>query len=273
MPAATPAAAAVRTLQGSRHLSNQVRAVARWIAHSREHTNYTFELTDNNIDQLGWWVAAVARVPVEDARRYINEAQDDRQLKEHYSWAIRQSPRWRLADPELRLHKRLGWYALIRATRPRHVVETGTDKGLGSIVMAAALLRNGTGKLTTMDINAHAGDLISGPYADVVDAKVGDSVQLLRHMSEPVDMFLHDSLHTSEHETLEFNAVAGQLSTGALVLSDYAHASLALSRWSECNGRGYLFFAEEPVDHWFPGEGIGASFPIYASSKKTGRDI
>ena len=37
--------------------------------------------------------------------------------------------------------RRLGWYALVRALKPRTVVETGADKGLGSCVLAALRLR------------------------------------------------------------------------------------------------------------------------------------
>jgi hypothetical protein len=46
----------------------------------------------------------------------------------------------------------------------------------------------------------------------------------------------------------------------ALVLSDNAHDSAALSDWAEQTGRHYLFFRESPLDHWWPGDGIGASW-------------
>ena len=36
----------------------------------------------------------------------------------------------------------IGWYSLIRATRPKIVIETGVDRGLGTAVIAAALKRN-----------------------------------------------------------------------------------------------------------------------------------
>ena len=33
-----------------------------------------------------------------------------------------------------------------------------------------------------------------------------------------------------------------------------------LSDWAERSGRHYLFFKEQPLDHWWPGDGIGAAW-------------
>ena len=45
-----------------------------------------------------------------------------------------------------------------------------------------------------------------------------------------MDIFLHDSLHTFEHEAAELAAVGPRLTPNALVLSDNAHATDALMR-------------------------------------------
>ncbi len=259
-PLATPAAVLFRVRRAAGHLRREVRNVSRWVITSREHSNYTYELTTVNLQQLAWWVAAVANVPVHEARGYIHEIQNDEELFAHIEHFTRISPRWRLADREVRLHKRIGWYALLRALKPEHVVETGTEKGLGTVVIAAALRRNGRGHVTTIDTNPDSGYLIQGFYQPFVDRKIGDSLSVLRSMDESVGVFLHDSLHTPEHEAQEFNAVSPLLSETAVVLSDYAHASAALPNWAEQHGRSYLFFAERPQGHWFPGEGIGAAF-------------
>src|SRR5690606_28957548 len=120
---------------------------------SREHTNYTYDLSDLNRTYLAWFVANVAGIDVAEARGYLDEVFEDRELARHVIDATMASARRGLADPVARIGRRAGWYALVRATRPRHIVETGTDKGLGAVVLAAALLRNGTGRLTTIDIN------------------------------------------------------------------------------------------------------------------------
>ena len=68
---------------------------------------------------------------------------------------------------------------MVRAMQPDHVVETGTHLGLGSCVIAAALLRNGHGRLTTIDIDSEAGHLIAEPWASVIDRRTGSSVDEL----------------------------------------------------------------------------------------------
>ncbi|MFL6153809.1 MAG: class I SAM-dependent methyltransferase, partial [Ornithinibacter sp.] len=182
------------------------------------------------------------------------------ELRAHVRGVTAASSRRGLADRTVRFGRRVGWYALVRSLRPEHIVETGTDKGLGSVVLAAALLRNGTGRLTTLDVNEESGYLVTGRYGAVVDRVVGDSVHELSGMTDKVDLFLHDSLHTFEYETAEFGAVEPLLRPGAVVLSDNAHDSDALSTWAEATGRTFSFFDERPAGHWYPGDGIGAAW-------------
>jgi hypothetical protein len=260
-PFARTAALPMRAARVARHDARVLTQSARWLIQSREHTNYTFDLTPLNLEHLAWWVADATGVGVDDIRGYIAEAANDTRLKRHVQAATLASSRRGLADREVRLHKRFGWYALVRALRPNHVVETGTDKGLGAVVLAAALLRNGTGQLTTMDANPCAGYLIHDEYAAVSTLTIGDSVQNIAHLPTPVDLFLHDSLHTREHELAEYEAVAPLLTAGAIVLSDNAHATDALPLWAEATGRRFSYFQEQPLGHWYPGGGIGLAQP------------
>lgn len=231
----------------------------RWLVKSREHTNFTYELTGLNREHLAWFVATITSKPVAEIRGYFDELDGDEELREAVRSGTAASARRLLADPVARWHKRVGWYALVRALRPAHVVETGTDKGLGSLVFAAALLRNGAGQLTTVDTNSDAGYLITGRYAEVVDRRVGDSLSILSDLGD-VDLFLHDSLHTEAHETAEYQAVEPVLTPDALVLSDNAHVTPALPNWAEATGRRFLYFQEQPAGHWYPGGGIGAAY-------------
>jgi predicted O-methyltransferase YrrM len=236
-------------------------APARWLVRSREHTNYTYDLSPLNIVQLAWFVSDLAKRPIGDAIAAINEIAGDEDLVAHVLAAVQASPRRGTMDRSVRLGRRLGWYALVRLLTPAHVVETGTDKGLGTCVLAAAVLRNGVGRVTTIDINPNAGTLIAGPYASVVDRRVGDSVAALASL-ENIDLFVHDSDHSPEHELRELLAIAPRLGSSALVLSDNSHATDVLPRWAEQTGRRFAFFAEKPLGHWYPGAGIGASQPL-----------
>lgn len=240
------------------HDARAVRKTARWLVGSREHTNLTYDLTPLNREHLAWWVAEVTGATVRDARVLFDEIEQDTALMHYLSTAVANSERRRLMDPP-RYGKRIAWYALVRLLRPSLVVETGTDKGLGSVVFAAALLRNGAGRLVTIDVNDFAGSLIGGPYAAVVDVRVGDAVAEVGEITEPIDVFLHDSLHTDEHETAEYTVAGPRLSESGVVLSDNAHVTTALPRWAEQHDRRYLHFQEQPADHWYPGGATGAS--------------
>jgi hypothetical protein len=259
-PLAPVAAFPFRFAATARAASRQIGAGTRWLFTSRENTNYTYDLTPRNREHLAWFVAGLAKIDVDEARGYLTEVETDSELAGHIARATRDSPRRWLADPTARFGRRVGWYALVRALKPANVVETGTDKGLGTVVLAAAIMRNGSGRLTTIDINPASGYLVTGEYAEVTDRIIGDGVETLKTLSD-VDFFIHDSDHSSEYEAREFEAITTHLSAGALVLSDNSHASDSLPNWAEKNHRHFQFFDERPARHWYGGAGIGASLP------------
>jgi hypothetical protein len=113
-----------------------------WGLSSREFTNYTYDLTDTNLRYLAHTVAAVTGKPLETIEGYLREPYADGELVEH---VIRQTVRSELcylADDDCRFGRRLGWYAFVRAVKPEVVVETGVDKGLGSVLICHALIKN-----------------------------------------------------------------------------------------------------------------------------------
>jgi hypothetical protein len=253
------AAFPLRTAMVARYDARLIGRSVDWLVRSRETTNLTYDLDALNRDQLCWFVSAVSGTAVGQVRAWIQELEDDNQLFDHVTRRLSTNPRRGISAKEPRWARRFGWYALVRAIQPEHVVETGTHLGLGSCAIAAALLRNGHGRLTTIDIEPEAGYLIGEPWANAVDRRIGSSIDVLEDLRD-VDMFLHDSLHTYDYETKELAAVEPNLRVGAIILSDNAHASSALSDWAERTGRHYLFFKEQPAGHWWPGDGIGAAW-------------
>lgn len=230
-----------------------------WLVHSRETMNFSYDLDPLNQDQLCWFVSAITGADIKKVRAWVQELEEDTDLLDQMTKRLSLNPRRGISSTEAHWGRRLGWYALIRSAQPEHVIETGTALGLGSCVIAAALLRNGHGRLTTIDTDPDAGYLIQEPWASVIDCRIGNSIDVLRTVRK-VGMFIHDSLHTYDHESREFAAVQPNLQSNAIVLSDNSQETPALSDWAERTGRQYLFFREVPVDHWWPGEGIGAAW-------------
>ncbi|MFJ8577364.1 class I SAM-dependent methyltransferase [Micromonospora sp. NPDC093277] len=259
------AAFPTRLARVARYDSRLLGASARWLFTSREHHNYTYDLTKLSKQQLAWFVSVVCEVPVGQVRGWFAELEGDDTLRGHIEAATAASARRGLADRQVRYARRIGWYAMVRARRPAHVVETGVDKGLGSCVLAAALLRNTAeghpGRLTSLDINPEAGYLARAtPWADVVDLVIGDSIASIRALDRPVDIFLHDSDHSRGHEKNEFDAVEAKLAAGAMLLTDNATVTNVLAEHAERAGRRFLAYRETPAGHWYPGDGIGVAW-------------
>jgi hypothetical protein len=268
-PIARGAAFPKRTMMVARYDAHLIGRSVDWLVHGRETHNLTYDLDSLNQDQLCWFISSVTGAEIGQARGWMRELADDSNLVDHLTRRLSSNPRRRICATEPHWARRSGWYSIVRAAQPDHVVETGTHLGLGSCVIAAALLRNGHGRLTTIDIDAEAGYLIGEPWASVIDRRVGPSTDMLGALRD-VDMFLHDSLHTYDYETGELAAVEPNLRVSAVVLSDNAHESSALSDWAERSGRHYLFFKEQPLDHWWPGDGIGAAWSGWDHGRRPG---
>ncbi|MFI7609141.1 class I SAM-dependent methyltransferase [Micromonospora sp. NPDC049366] len=254
-----------RLVSVARHDAKVLRTSARWLVTSREHHNYTYDLTKLSRQHLAWFVSVVCDVPVKQVRGYLAEVESDEPLRRHIEQTTAGAARRGLADRHVRYARRIGWYAIVRATRPAHVVETGVDKGLGSCVLASALLRNADeghpGRLTALDINPEAGYLVrDGRWSEVVDLVIGDSIASIGALDRPVDLFLHDSDHSREHERREFEAVEPKLAPGGMLLTDNVTTTNVLAEHAERTGRRFLAYRETPADHWYRGDGIGVAW-------------
>jgi predicted O-methyltransferase YrrM len=236
----------------------------KWIFKSRETSNFTYDLQDLNKRYLATLIAQVVGTTSSVIMAFFEEIESDVELKSHITAATLRSDRAFMADQQVHFARRIGWYAFARALKPRIIVETGVDKGLGSCVLAAALLRNAQqghgGKYFGLDINPQAGYLLSGRYADYGAILYGDAIESLREIDSGIDLYISDSDHSAEYEALEYRAVAGKLSARAIILSDNAHVTDKLLEFSLATDRHFLYFQEKPANHWYPGASIGISF-------------
>ena len=241
-----------------RHLARNFKESIPWLFRSKEFANFTYDLTAANKEYLAWFVADICGVPASEIRDYFNELENDSQLDAYIKTGLANHRRGNEIDRQAFFGRRLGWYAIVRATKPLVVVETGTEKGLGSLVLAEALLKNGSGRLITIDMEPSSGLLIGAEYGGVIERVISDSLLAISKIDQ-IDLFIHDSDHSAEHEAQEFEILRSHLTADAIVLSDNSHATTELANWSLQNGRRFMYFAEEPLNHWYPGAGIGVS--------------
>jgi hypothetical protein len=253
-----------RIYNASKYYNKKYWQILKWGFKSREESNYTYALLPSNLRYLADTISVVTGVEHQTILNYIIEAETDSVLKETIKKAIKNSSLKRHADREIYFGRRLGWYAFARIIKPGIIIETGIDKGLGSILLCAALLRNNEegfpGRYYGTDINPAAGYILSGKYKEAGQILYGDSIQSLLNFHDPIDLFINDSDHSTEYEYQEYKTVEKLLTANSIILGDNSHCSDKLAAFSNETGRNFLFFREEPMNHWYPGAGIGISF-------------
>lgn len=235
-----------------------------WLFASREDTNFTYDLTPVCLRNLAHGLATVLDRPPGEIAAYFEELRADEPLARWIRERSAQGARRYRSDLEARFGRRLAWYAAVRARKPAVVVETGVDKGLGSVVLCAALLRNAAegapGRYFGTDINPEAGELLGGEYASVGRILLGDSLESLSSLPLAIDLFINDSDHSASYEAAEYEMVAPKMSQAGMILGDNAHVTTKLSEFAEKNGYRFVFLNEQPAGHFHPGCGVGIAW-------------
>lgn len=239
-------------------------SLVRWLVKSNELTNFTYDLEASNKRYLASLIADISNVEFDSVMSYIKEIEENEQLLQHIAKATKQNEWGFMADPEARFGRRIGWYAMARTLKPKTIVETGVDKGLGACVLIAALQKNQeegyAGRYYGTDINPIAGYLLSGEYVKYGRILYGDSIESLNKLDITIDLFINDSDHSADYEAEEYRTVANKLSDRAIILGDNSDSTDKLLEFSLQTGRSFIFFKEKPLAHWYPGDGIGISF-------------
>lgn len=148
---------------------------------------------------------------------------------------------------------RITLYAAIRACRPKVVVETGTAAGASATYLLAALERNGRGSLYSIDDardRSHIGYLVPDRLQARCNLRYGNSLVLVPEIYRevgPIDFFIHDSLHTYEHMTDEYELFYQLIEPGGVIGS---HDILMSNAWRH-------FIKRHRVEEWGAVKNLG----------------
>lgn len=179
------------------------------------------------------------RSPRQSIDEYRNEILGDRLLRESFRKAVDA----RLIGGEFDEHvgpRKVGniatYYGLIRELKPSVVVETGTSHGESASLILAALNRNGSGKLISINLPAVRGELtmeatlkqaeigcrIPDSYKDRWEYVRGDAKEFLPKVliENRTNIFIHDSLHTRTHMLYELHVARALVPEGGIIVSD-----------------------------------------------------
>jgi Methyltransferase domain len=136
---------------------------------------------------------------------------------------------------------RIAW-CLARHLRPGRVLETGVGRGLTTRVVLEALERNGTGRLWSVDLpplleNALAAETgaavtpqLRGRWTLVTGSSRHVLPGLLRDIG-PLDLFVHDSMHTTRNVSFELGRAWPALAAGGAALIDDAERNHGVRRF------------------------------------------
>lgn len=123
---------------------------------------------------------------------------------------------------------------LIRKEKPRVVVETGLWDGFGAEFILGALDENGKGHLYSidpMDPNHNSNGMFGNPDQYFAHPIVHERFTFIREYSEkaleplfnnvgPFDMFIHDSDHSYEVQTFEYESAWRMVRSGGIIVTD-----------------------------------------------------
>ena len=154
-------------------------------------------------------------------------------------------------------------YALLRALRPAVVVETGVCNGVSTAFLLLALDRNGEGRLHSIDFPEFAdpattadafwegkggavvprgkepGWMIPASLRERWELRLGrsqDELPPLLARCEPIDIFMHDSEHSYECMTFEFEHAFRALRPGGALVADDVNVNDAFADFARANG-------------------------------------
>jgi predicted O-methyltransferase YrrM len=243
------------------YFSPQLIELFRWSIRRTEDHNYYYELEEDNYLYLCHFLSTTFGTPVREVESYLNEILSDHEIRDILASNFKNDPR--LKDSSPYIGRRVGWYIIVRIMKPKLVFESGVFQGLGSLVICKALSFNKiegyTGTYLGTDIDPSSGVFFKGDLAIYGQILFDDTVSAVNALDTDIDLYICDSDHSATYELKEYQAAKSKMSEDGIIISDNAHATNVLAKWSEVNNKNFFFFKEVPKNHWYPGGGIGIS--------------
>ena len=166
-----------------------------------------------------------------DVLRYVNEVRSDMVLQHHVKFCLSEFRRRGVTGvtPDVDCQT---LYALVRALKPKIVVESGMYYGASAAFILSAMERNGMGTLHSIDLPSESADafgttfglgcMVPLPVRHRWTVHWGDSRQLLLPLLQglgEIEMFFHDSVHTYPFMMWEFTSAWSALTSGGVLAS------------------------------------------------------
>ncbi|BAE50240.1 class I SAM-dependent methyltransferase [Paramagnetospirillum magneticum] len=235
-----------------------------WTFRSRDIASRSYHTTRLNQDELCWTIAAVTRIPIERIMGWRDEILADDDLARHVRRAVESSPERWSHDPDYRLGRRLAYYLLTRALRPKRVIEAGVDRGFGAVLILRALERNAAegspGEYLGIDRKPEADAFLYTAYpARRGRIQCGDAAAILRGLPGDGSLIIHDTGIEPTHLAAFTAALDAMLADDTVVISSWLRPDfMDLARR---RSRGFLGHKDSAPGHWKPPSRMSFIFP------------
>lgn len=182
---------------------------------------------------------------------YLEEYFDNKDILENIESKVKDVDAFRKKEwnqtSELGIYRAM-LYMLLRAVKPKNVIETGVLHGITTSVMLDAIKRNNTGKLHSIDLPSYfdVGPSNKDGYNDTLpealqpgwmvaentkeywNLNLGSSEDMLKPLLEELkelDIFIHDSDHTYQNMWFELTTAWPYVKDGGIVVCDNIDAN------------------------------------------------
>jgi predicted O-methyltransferase YrrM len=187
--------------------------------------------------------ARISDSTVANLRGYLDEPFEDAEFFAHLRESEHIFSEAQIASADFYAKKVLLQYALVRAVKPAVILETGVASGVSTAYILLALKKNARGKLDSIELGDTAylppgrepGWMVPNSLRDRWTMHIGDSRTLLQPIAQklaPLDIFIHDSLHTYDHMMFEYSEAFPFIRPGGILISDDALWNAAFNEFS-----------------------------------------
>lgn len=187
---------------------------------------WRYDPTDAGEERLTSWLGPLSAEDADTFQRVWQRALSDLQAQ---GLRLGRGAYGHWDDADIRLGQ-LAWH-LTRRLAPEYVVETGVARGLTTRVILEALERNGHGTLWSIDLPPLVNRELSAETAAAVPPALRHRWKLLLGSSRRrlpslisqlprVDLFVHDSMHTTRNVSFELDQAWKALRRGGAILVD-----------------------------------------------------
>lgn len=131
-------------------------------------------------------------------------------------------------------------YSILRLNQPLKIVETGVANGHSTFFILNALVKNGKGKLYSMDINSDVGSLITEDLKKnwelfILSKTNKKELEGILKKIYPIDIYIHDSNHFYYWQELEYKLAFKYVRNKGFIMSDDTDSSYAFLDFIKSN--------------------------------------